>query len=95
MLIETEMKITSIQPSVISSIVELVQYMQRTMRHGEGGNGGEGWLSLHLCLEGWLHMVDRLRVACAVHMVQHLTRSYLVLFNLVMCVLGASTSSRS
>lgn len=52
MLIETEMKITSIQPSVISSIVELVQYMQRTMRHGEGGNGGEGWLSLHLCLEG-------------------------------------------
>ena len=62
-LTETVMKITNTQHSVISSAVEFVYYMQRGMRHWEEGDEGRAGLSLHLCLEGWVHVADRLRMA--------------------------------
>lgn len=40
MLIETEKEIINTQHNVVSSIVALVQYMQRTMKLWEGRDGG-------------------------------------------------------
>ena len=41
--------------------------MQRSVRHWEGRDRGEDWLSPPLCLEEWIHEADRQDGICSPH----------------------------